>query len=212
LANPKLPAWQGSDQQRECRRCLGHNSACLISSSLISLPGRVDGTLSGSRDPTAGHRYTFNLTESLGKADAHCCFSSDAVPIGSSWCWSDYRGRLTGGSGPSAAISSADHFASYCGAAPVERGSGQNSRIQVNPGGKRRLNWALHMVALVLVRVEDRSKEFVATQVTEGKSKRAALRLLKTYIAREIFKVMSRSCALSDSFLLTAIYQVQLEQ
>jgi transposase len=39
---------------------------------------------------------------------------------------------------------SADHFASYCGAAPVERGSGQNTRMQINPGGNRRLNWAIH--------------------------------------------------------------------
>ena len=34
-------------------------------------------------------------------------------------------------------------FASYCGAAPVERGSGKNSRMQLNHGGNRRLNWAL---------------------------------------------------------------------
>lgn len=40
----------------------------------------------------------------------------------------------------------ADHFASYCGAAPVERGSGQNSRMQVNPGGNRRLNWAVPLL------------------------------------------------------------------
>ena len=31
----------------------------------------------------------------------------------------------------------------------VERGSGQNTRRQINPGGNRRLNWALHIVALV---------------------------------------------------------------
>ena len=32
------------------------------------------------------------------------------------------------------------HFASYRGAAPVERGSGQNRRMQINPGGNRRLS------------------------------------------------------------------------
>ena len=30
-------------------------------------------------------------------------------------------------------FTSADHFASYSGAAPVDRGSGQNSRVSVNP-------------------------------------------------------------------------------
>lgn len=85
----------------------------------------------------------------------------------------------------------ADHFASYCGAAPVERGSGPNTRMQINPGGNRRLNWALHVIAIVRLRVDGgRSKQFVNRLTSNGKSQRAALRLLKTYIAREIFKKM----------------------
>src|SRR6202042_982618 len=51
-------------------------------------------------------------------------------------------------------FASPDHFASYCGAAPVERGSGQNRRMQINPGGNRRLNWALHIVAMVRLRID----------------------------------------------------------
>jgi transposase len=93
---------------------------------------------------------------------------------------------------------SADHFASYCGAAPVERGSGQSSRMQINPGGNRRLNWALHIVALVRLRVDGRSKQFVERRISEGKTKRAALRLLKTYIAREIFKTICQSDLLNQ--------------
>lgn len=88
----------------------------------------------------------------------------------------------------------ADHFASYCGAAPVERGSGQNSRVQVNPGGNRRLNWALHIIALVRLRMDGgRSRQFMTKQTDHGKTKRAALRLLKTYIAREVFKTIRQS-------------------
>lgn len=68
-----------------------------------------------------------------------------------------------------------DHFASYCGAAPVERGSGQNYRRQVNPGGNRRLNWALHIIALVRLRMDGgRSQQFMAKQTKQGKTKRAA--------------------------------------
>lgn len=88
----------------------------------------------------------------------------------------------------------ADHFASYCGVAPVERGSGQNSRMQVNPGGNRRLNWALHIIAMVRLRMDGgRSKQFMTKQTNQGKTKRAALRLLKTYIAREVFKTIHES-------------------
>jgi transposase len=88
----------------------------------------------------------------------------------------------------------ADHFASYCGAAHVERGSGQNSRMQVNPRGNRRLNWALHIIALVRLRMDGgRSRQFMAKQTDHGKAKRAALRLMKTYIAREVFKTIRQS-------------------
>jgi Transposase IS116/IS110/IS902 family/Phage capsid family len=90
-------------------------------------------------------------------------------------------------------FASPHHFASYCGAAPVERGSGQNRRMQINPGGNRRLSWALHIVAMVRLRMNDgRSKEFLERAQLRGKTKRSGLRLLKTYIARELFRVLSR--------------------
>ena len=91
-------------------------------------------------------------------------------------------------------FASPHHFASYCGAAPVERGSGQNRRMQINPGGNRRLNWALHIVAMVRLRIDGgRSKRFRDKLLKRGKTKRSALRLLKTYIARELFRVLRRA-------------------
>jgi len=79
-------------------------------------------------------------------------------------------------------------FASYCGAAPVERGSGKNSRMQLNHGGNRRLNWALHIVALTRSRCDERTKALLAKLKARGKTQRASLRILKTYIARELFR------------------------
>lgn len=100
-------------------------------------------------------------------------------------------GVLLAESGDPKRFASANHFASYCGAAPVERGSGQNCRMQVNPGGNRRLNWALHIVAMVRLRTDGgRSKAFLGKCKSRGKSRRSALRALKTYIARELFNVM----------------------
>jgi len=90
-------------------------------------------------------------------------------------------------------FASGDGFASYCGAAPVERGSGQNTRVQLNPGGNRRLNWALHIVAVVRLRQDERTKTLVARLKGRGKSQRAALRVLKTYIARELFGVLRQA-------------------
>jgi transposase len=100
-------------------------------------------------------------------------------------------GVLLAEAGDPKRFASADHFASYCGAAPVERGSGQNCRMQVNPGGNRRLNWALHIVAIVRLRVDGgRSRAFLEKAKSCGKTRRAALRMLKTYIARELFRAM----------------------
>jgi len=93
-----------------------------------------------------------------------------------------------------------DCFASYCGAAPVERGSGQNRRMQVNVGGNRRLNWALHIVAIVRLRYDGgHSRALVDKLKTRGKTDRAALRVLKTYIARELFHVLRQEAAAGEA-------------
>ena len=81
-------------------------------------------------------------------------------------------------------------FASYCGAAPVERGSGKNSRRQLNHGGNRRLNWALHIIALTRGRCDERTRILLAKLKARGKTQRASLRILKTYIAREMFRYL----------------------
>ncbi len=86
-----------------------------------------------------------------------------------------------------------EQFASYCGAAPVERGSGKNSRMQLNHGGNRRLNWALHIIALTRSRCDERTKALLAKLKARGKTQRASLRILKTYIARELFRHLRRS-------------------
>jgi len=58
----------------------------------------------------------------------------------------------------------AHHFASHCGAAPVERGSGKNTRWCVNVSSNRRLNRVLHLIAHTRRRCSQRTKTFVAKQ------------------------------------------------
>ena len=52
----------------------------------------------------------------------------------------------------------AHHFASYGGAAPVERGSGKNTRWCVNVSGNRQLNRVLHLMALTRLRCNSAPK------------------------------------------------------
>lgn len=48
---------------------------------------------------------------------------------------------------------------------------------------------------MVRLRTDERSRAFVHRKEQEGKTFRAALRVLKTYIVREIYGVMKRSSA-----------------
>jgi transposase len=84
-------------------------------------------------------------------------------------------------------FASVDKFASYCGG-PTERSSGKKSRASVNSGGNRTMNYVVHMIAQVRLRTDERSKALVEGKQREGKTLRAALRVLKTYIARELYR------------------------
>ena len=83
------------------------------------------------------------------------------------------------------------HFASYCGAAPVPRESGASKHARVNRGGNRRLNWALHIIARTRLRIDEASKALVTRKEQEGKTHREAMRVLKTYLARQLYREMT---------------------
>lgn len=82
------------------------------------------------------------------------------------------------------------HFASIAGASPVPIGSGQSLAWRLNYGGDRQLNSALHTIALTRKRHDQRTKDYITKRTTDGKTPRAIDRLLKRYIAREIFKLL----------------------
>lgn len=84
-------------------------------------------------------------------------------------------------------FSSRDAFALYAGCAPLSRSSGRTAKVQVNYKGNRRLNYAIHIVALNRMRMDERTKTFLARKKHEGKTQREAMRCLKTHIARELF-------------------------
>lgn len=81
-------------------------------------------------------------------------------------------------------------FATFAGCAPVERSSGGQKRRQLNIGGNRILNRTFHLIALVRLRYDDTSKAYLAKKQSEGKTTRAALRCLKTAVARDVFRFM----------------------
>ena len=95
-------------------------------------------------------------------------------------------------------------FASLCGVSPVEASSGKVVRHRLNRGGNRDANRALHMVCVVRMGSERRTRSYVTKRTAEGKSKWEIMRCLKRYIAREVYSVLLSSATLRPSPLGSA--------
>jgi transposase len=80
------------------------------------------------------------------------------------------------------------HFASYSGTAPVEASSGKVVRHRLSLAGNRKLNNALHMVAICQARSDVRGRAYYRKKIAEGKSRKEALRCLKRRISDAVFK------------------------
>ena len=69
-------------------------------------------------------------------------------------------------------------FASLVGVAPVPASSGKTTRHRLSRGGDRNANNALHQVVLVRMGSCQRTKDYVAKRMADGKSKRETMRCL----------------------------------
>jgi transposase len=79
-------------------------------------------------------------------------------------------------------------FARLAGVAPIPASSGKVVRHRLDRGGDRRLNRALHTIVLALRRTDLQTQAYIARRVSEGKSEREAVRCLKRYLARSLFR------------------------
>ncbi|MGH3626879.1 MAG: IS110 family transposase [Sciscionella sp.] len=84
-------------------------------------------------------------------------------------------------------------FASLCGTSPLQASSGKTSRHRLNRGGDRQANAALWRVAIVRMGTDQRTRDYVARRISEGKNKPEIIRCLKRYIARQIFTCATRT-------------------
>jgi transposase len=85
-------------------------------------------------------------------------------------------------------------FSMLCGSSPIEASSGKTRRFRLNRGGDRQANAALYRIVVARLRHDQKTQDYVARRIREGKSKKEAIRCLKRYVAREVFAVLPR-CA-----------------
>jgi hypothetical protein len=98
--------------------------------------------------------------------------------------------RILGEVGDVARFPDADHFAAANGTAPIPVASGRSDRHRLNRGGNRRLNRALHYVALTQATFEPRAVAYLARKQAEGKTRREALRCLKRRLSTVIYNAI----------------------
>ena len=69
--------------------------------------------------------------------------------------------------------------------------SGQNqTRHRLNRGGDRQLNRALYLVAVTKQRCDPTTKAYIARRVADGKTEREAIRCVKRYLARRVWRLL----------------------
>jgi transposase len=87
-------------------------------------------------------------------------------------------------------------FAALAGASPLQASSGRTTRHRLNRGGDRALNCALHTIVLTRWRACPRTRDYIARRRAEGRSNREIRRVLKRYVARELFRALNNTTTL----------------
>jgi transposase len=106
-------------------------------------------------------------------------------------------GILAGIVGPGRRFSTDAELAACAGAAPLEASSAGSTRHRLNRGGNRRLNAILFRIVLTQAHCSPAAKEYLQRRMSEGKTRREAVRALKRYIIRAIWRLWQDCQAMS---------------
>jgi transposase len=81
-------------------------------------------------------------------------------------------------------------FARLAGAAPIPASSGQTIRHRLDRDGDRQLNRALQTIILTRRRHHPATIAYIQRRQHEGKTSREAVRCLKRYLARHLYRLL----------------------
>jgi hypothetical protein len=82
-------------------------------------------------------------------------------------------------------------FATLAGVAPLQASSSNSRRHRLNRGRDRRLNRAPYTIAPTRLGHDPRTRAYRARRTAEGATKREIIRILKRYISRELFRLLT---------------------
>jgi transposase len=98
--------------------------------------------------------------------------------------------RLLGDIGDIARFASRAHFASWNGTAPIDASSGEQNRHRLSRAGNRRINRALHIMAIVQLRRDTEGRRYYRRRLAAGKTPMEALRALKRRLSDVVYRQM----------------------
>src|ERR1035437_4151152 len=98
-------------------------------------------------------------------------------------------GMLAGILGPGRRFASDAALSAYAGVSPREASSAGHVPHRLNRGGNRRLNAILYMIALSQARHSQQARAYLARRISEGKTRREAVRALKRFLVRSIWRL-----------------------
>jgi transposase len=84
-------------------------------------------------------------------------------------------------------------WAHLCGVSPIEASSGKVVRHRLNRGGDRQANSALWRIVMVRMVSHPPTRAYVERRSKEGRSKLEIMRMLKRYVAREVYHHLPRA-------------------
>jgi transposase len=84
-------------------------------------------------------------------------------------------------------------WAHLCGTAPIPASSGKVTRWRLNRGGDRQANCALWGIVITRLRNDPRTQAYMTRRLAEGRSKPEVIRILKRYVAREVYRHLPRA-------------------
>ncbi len=99
---------------------------------------------------------------------------------------------VTAGDNPER-IRSEAAWAHLCGVAPIQASSGKVTRVRLDRGGDRQANAALYIIVLARMSADKATKAYVERRLAEGRTKLEVIRVLKRYVAREVYHYLPRA-------------------
>jgi transposase len=84
-------------------------------------------------------------------------------------------------------------WAHLCGVSPIPAGSGKTSgHLRHHQGGDRQANSALWRIVMVRIAHDPETTHYFERRVKEGRTKRDVIRILKRYVAHEVYRHLPR--------------------